>query len=418
MLLIVANKLDSEMLKQIKSSDLRVGMFIADLDCGWMDHPFIVSKFLIKSEEQIRKIVSAGIKAATIDCMRGIDFKEAATLEEAKKITESEIVVIAKAQAVPRRVTLQEELDRAGSIRRQAVGLVRTVMQDARLGKAVELDKAAPVVESITESVFRNRSALIGLLQIKNKDDYTFLHSVSVCTLLVAFCRSRGMDLATIYEAGMGGLLHDVGKALVPDAILNKEGRLTDEEFEIIKKHPKDGFDILSRTAGIGAVPLDITLHHHERRDGSGYPDKLPGGEISEFAQMAAIVDVYDAITADRCYHKGISPAEALRKMYEWSKFHFDPILTQEFMKCVGIYPVGTLVLLESGKLGVVVEPHETSLLTPKVNVFYNVKNKSYIRPELIDLSRKLGFGGGDSIISYEKPEKWNVEPHSFLIAT
>lgn len=224
--------------------------------------------------------------------MRGIDFKEAATLEEAKKITESEIVVIAKAQAVPRRVTLQEELDRAGSIRRQAIGLVRTVMQDARLGKAVELDKAAPVVESITESVFRNRSALIGLLQIKNKDDYTFLHSVSVCTSLVAFCRSRGMDLATIYEAGMGGLLHDVGKALVPDAILNKEGRLTDEEFEIIKKHPKDGFDILSRTAGIGAVPLDITLHHHERRDGSGYPDKLPGGEISEFAQMAAIVDV------------------------------------------------------------------------------------------------------------------------------
>lgn len=404
------------MLKRINSSELRVGMFITDLDCGWMDHPFILGKFLIRNEEQIRKIINAGIKLATIDCVRGIDLKDAPTVEEARRSTECEVVALAERQTVCRRVTIQEELDRAGSIRRQAAGLVRAVMQDARLGIAVEVDRVTPVVEQITESVLRNPSALVGLLQIKNKDDYTFLHSVSVCTLLVAFCRARGMDLATIYQAGMGGLLHDVGKALVPDEILNKTGRLTDEEFAVIRKHPKDGFDILSRTAGIGAVPLDITLHHHERRDGSGYPDKLTKGEISELAQMAAIVDVYDAITADRCYHKGISPSEALRKMYEWSKFHFDPGLTREFMKCVGIYPVGTLVLLESGKLGVVVEPHETSLLTPKVNVFYNTKNKLYIRPELIDLSRKLGFGGGDKIVSYENPRKWNVEPQRFQL--
>jgi len=284
------------------------------------------------------------------------------------------------------------------------------------MGKAVEMDKVAPVVESITESILRNSGALLSLLRIKTKDDYTFLHSVSVCTLLVAFCRSRGMDEETIYQAGIGGLVHDTGKALVPDAILNKPGRLTDEEFAIIKRHPRDGYDILRRTPGIGPIPLDITLHHHERRDGSGYPEMQNEAEISELAQMAAIVDVYDAITSDRCYHKGMPAADALRKIYEWSKFHFNPRLAQEFMRCVGIYPVGTMVMLESGRLGVVVEPHETNLLTPKVNVFFNTKSETYIRPELLDLSRGLGFGGADKIVRHESPAQWRVDPDKFLI--
>jgi HD-GYP domain-containing protein (c-di-GMP phosphodiesterase class II) len=223
------------------------------------------------------------------------------------------------------------------------------------------------------------------------------------------------MDEETTYQAGLGGLLHDTGKALVPDHILNKPGRLTDEEFAVIKKHPKDGYDILCRTPAIGPIPLDITLHHHERCDASGYPDQQGADAISELAQMAAIVDVYDAITADRCYHKGMPPAEALRKILEWSKFHFNPLLAQEFVRCVGIYPVGTLVLLESGRLAVVVEPHESSLLTPKVNVFFSTRSASYIRPETIDLARPLGFGGGDKIVRHELPEKWQVDPVQFM---
>jgi len=402
------------MLKKVDASMLRVGMFIHDLDCGWMAHPFVRTRFAVTSDDDIRKILAAGIHSVTIDCARGLDV-DAPTVEEAAAAAEAELTAVAATPVAPLRSTLAEEFDRAVAIRRQAAGLVRTVMQDARLGKAIEMDKVSPVVENITASILRNASALMGLCVIKSKDDYTFLHSVSVCTLLVAFCGSRKMDADTIYQAGIGGLLHDTGKALVPDAILNKPGRLTEEEFEIVRRHPQNGYDILHRTPDIGPIPLDITLHHHERRDGSGYPERQRGGDISELAQMAAIVDVYDAITADRCYHKGMPPAEALRKIHEWSRHQFDPALTQDFMRCVGIYPVGTLVLLESGRLGVVVEPHETSLLTPKVKVFFSTRSQTYIRPETVDLSRRLGYGGADRILRHESPEKWQVDPQRFM---
>ena len=412
---VIITEQSSKMLKKVDASQLKVGMFIHDLDCGWMDHPFMRNRFVLSTEEEIYKIRNAKIRGVVIDCSKGLDIDDAPTLEQADAATEAEVTAIAARPIVVARVSLGEELQRAAHIRKQAVGLVRTVMADARLGKAVELDQVSPVVEAVTESILRNSGALLGLLRIKNKDDYTFLHSVSVCALLVAFCRSRKMDEDTIYQAGLGGLLHDTGKALVPDAILNKQGRLTDEEFDIIKRHPRDGYDILVKTPEIGQIPLDITLHHHERRDGSGYPDKQAEGGISELAQMAAIVDVYDAITSDRCYHKGMPAAEALRKIYEWSKFHFNPTLAQEFMRCVGIYPVGTLVLLESGRLGVVIEPHETSLLTPKVNVFFSTKNQTYIKPQTLDLSKPFGFGGGDKIVRHESPEKWKVNPLQFM---
>lgn len=408
------DKVTTEMLKKIDSSRLKVGMAIHDLDCGWMEHPFVRSRFVLSSDDEIQKIRRAGIHGVVIDCDKGID-ADAPTVAEAQANIEAEVMAIAQRPVTVKRVSLAEELGRASQIRRQATGLVRTVMADARLGKVVELDAVGPMVENITGSILRNPGALVGLLRIKSKDDYTFLHSVSVCTLLVAFCNVRGIDADTTYQAGLGGLLHDTGKALVPDAILNKPGALTDAEFDIIKKHPRDGYDILVASGGIGAIPLDITLHHHERRDGNGYPDKQGEGQISELARMAAIVDVYDAITSERSYHKGMSPADALRKIFEWSKFHFDPVLAQEFVRCVGIYPVGTLVLLESGRLGVVAEAHETSLLTPKVNVFFNTKTKAYIQPQQIDLGRGVGFGGADKIVRHESAAQWQVDPMQFM---
>lgn len=371
----------------------------------------------MKADGDLRRIVDAGIQHVYIDTSRGLDDVEAVAADEVKVAVEEEI--IAALSAPPDqilRVSVREEMARARKVHEQAHKVVRTMMSDVRLGKAVSLEDAEPVVEAITGSVLRNSGALMGLIGIKNKDDYTFLHSVSVCTLMIAFGRSLGLTGDELRQGGIGGLLHDIGKMKVPDEVLNKPGRLTDAEFDLIKQHPCDGHSVLLETDGIGPVPLDITRHHHERLDGSGYPDKLAGDAISSMARMAAIVDVYDAITADRCYHKGLPAAEALRKMWEWSTNHFDQKLLQAFMRCVGIYPVGSLVRLESGRLGVVIEQNDNSLLTPRLRVFFSTKSNGYIKPEVVDLGRKLGAGGGDRIVSAEVPEKWGVDPHRFLL--
>ena len=405
-------------IKKISAAQLKPGMYLHDLDCGWMEHPFLRSSFMIRNDAQIVKIVEAGIHDVYIDTRQGLDVADAPTEEEVRATLEREMIEVATATPPPPlKVDLGSEIGRATQIREQAQRVVRDVMRDVRLGKAVELERVEPMVQGITESVLRNGGALTTLLRIKNKDDYTFLHSVSVGTLMIAFCRAVGLGSDVTREAGIGGLLHDTGKAFVPDSILNKPGRLTEEEFEIIKRHPRDGWNVLMKTPGIGDIPLDITLHHHERVDGSGYPGRLDVKQISQFAKMAAIVDVYDAITADRSYHKGMPATDALRKLYEWSKFHFEPTLVQAFMRCVGIYPVGTLVKLESGRLGLVVEQNDASLLAPKVKVLFSTKANGYIEPYLLDLARPLGFGGGDRIVGHEDPVTWNIDTLRFMSA-
>ncbi|MBL8507509.1 MAG: HD-GYP domain-containing protein, partial [Chitinimonas sp.] len=342
------------MIKHVPSQELKVGMYVHDLGVDWSAHPFMRSQFRLESEHDIQTILACGIRTVAVDTELGLDAPHAQTDEELQQQLDKELLAVAQAKPVTiQQVSLQEEAGRARNLRGQATKLVKNVMRDARLGHAIRLEEVEPIVTALTESMLRNPGALIGLSHIKNKDEYTFLHSVSVGTLMIAFTLSAGFDIQTVHQAGLGGLLHDTGKALVPDEILNKPNRLTDEEFTIIKRHPMDGFELLRQSEGIDEIPLDITLHHHERIDGSGYPHRLTANNISTLARMAAIVDVYDAITADRCYHKGMPPTEALRKIFEWSKTHLDPDLVKAFTRCIGIYPVGTLVLLESGRLGI-----------------------------------------------------------------
>jgi HD-GYP domain-containing protein (c-di-GMP phosphodiesterase class II) len=202
----------------------------------------------------------------------------------------------------------------------------------------------------------------------------------------------------------LAGLLHDLGKMGIPNKILNKPGKLTDEEFTTIKSHPEIGANILMDNPLVSPMVLDVVLHHHEKVDGSGYPHRLTGETISLFAKMGAVCDVYDAITSNRPYKKGWSPAESIRKMAEWSKGHFDEAVFQAFVKTVGIYPTGSLVRLESGRLGVVTEQSDTSLLTPKVKVFFSAKLKTPILQETLDLSKLIGK---EKIIGREAPEDW-----------
>jgi len=403
------------MTKRIDVGRLRPGMYIADLGSDWMSHPFLRKSFAVKDEATIAKIVEAGIHHVYIDPAQGLDVEDAPTHNEVERQLEEEMAQVATQSGPARRISTTEEMGKAKKIHAEANQIIHNIMRDVRLGEQVRLEQVEPVVEKLTDSILRNGNALLSLCLVKNKDDYTFQHSVSVCALHVSFCRAVGMDAETIRLAGIGGLLHDIGKVKVPGEILNKPGRLEEDEFAVMKSHVTESKKILDRTAGISETSIQVAFEHHERHDGSGYPRGLKGEAISKMGKMAAICDVYDAITSDRVYHKGMAPHEALRKIFEWSKFHFDPALVQLFMRTIGIYPVGTLVMLESGRIGVVLEQSSGNLLQPTVRVFYDGRRRQYLPPQDIDLSRPLGHGGADRIASHEVPDKWGIDLSRFL---
>ena len=403
------------MIKKINVQQLKPGMFIHDMNCGWIEHPFLTGTLKVKSDKDIEKIASNGIREVYIDTEKGLDVVDAPTENEVRAELDHKMIEIAQKNGPVESVSLRDELEKSRKVHSEANKIVHNIMQDVRLGKQIELEQVDPMVEQMTSSIFRNKDALLSLCKIKNKDDYTFLHSVSIGALLISFARALNLDRNIIQLLGVGGMLHDIGKMKVPDEVLNKPGKLTEEEFLLMKSHVVHSRIILEETPGIVQVSLDVAAQHHERFDGSGYPLGLKGSEMSVYGQMASIVDVYDAITSDRCYHKGMEPTDALRKMFEWSKFHFNPELVHAFVRTIGIYPVGTLVMLESGKIGIVVEQREKNLAQPLVRIVFNARKGYYLKPEDVDLSRPLGMGGGDKIVSHESPAKWGIEVQKFM---
>ena len=399
------------MLKKIAIADLRVGMYIHEFCGGWMDHPFWRSKFAVKDVQDLGKVRDSGVTELWIDTDMGADVPNEVRAETEKAVAGEVDHMLAAAQSLLAPLTQQVEFDqevkRAVKICNKAKGAVVSMFQEVRMGKAISAEAAGELVDEISSSVRRNPGALISLARLKTADDYTYMHSVAVCALMVSLARQLGQDETSIRELGLAGLLHDLGKAMMPIEVLNKPGKLTDDEFAIMRTHPGEGHRLLVEGDAVGALVLDVCRHHHEKVDGSGYPDHLSGDQISLHAKMGAVCDVYDAITSNRPYKAGWDPAESIRKMTEWSKGHFDEGVFQAFVRSIGIYPAGSLVKLESGRLGVIVEQSQKSLLQPVVKVFFSSKSQTYIKPELIDLSKP---GAMDRIASREEPAKWGLQ--------
>ncbi len=393
------------MLKRIGVEHLREGMYLHELCGSWMEHPFWRTSFLLRRRDDIERILESGIREVWIDTARGLDVESGLSKEAVEaEIDQTIEMAVPKAATAPARVPLTEEIERAARICAETKRAIVSMFSEARMGRAVDAAGAAPLVEEIAESVARNPGALVSLARLKTADDYTYMHSVAVCGLMIALARELRLGEPQVREAGLAGLLHDVGKMAIPDAVLNKPGKLTDAEFTLVKTHPVEGHRMLSEARGATEVSLEVCLHHHEKVDGSGYPHRLPGERISLYAKMGAVCDVYDAITSDRAYKKGWDPGEALRKMASWAKGHFDETVFQAFVKSVGIYPAGSLVRLHSGRLGVVVEQSGT-LLAPRVKVFFSTKSQARIPPETLDLA---GAAARDRIVSCEDPARWS----------
>jgi putative nucleotidyltransferase with HDIG domain len=397
------------MLKRITVEHLRLGMHVHEFCGSWMDHPFWRAAFVLDNEKDLHTILATGLKELWIDTSKGLDVDRGEVSENVEEVNEVVEALLAHANQPTKpveRVDVAQEAARAVKICAQSKQAVTSMFNEARMGKALNADDALVIVEEISTSVARNPGALISLARLKNKDDYTYMHSVAVCALMVSLARQLSLNDAQVREAGLAGLLHDVGKMMIPQEILDKPGKLTDAEFATVKNHPVAGHKLLLEGTGVSDVAMDVCLHHHEKFDGSGYPDQLSDQQISLYAKMGAVCDVYDAITSNRPYKKGWEPAESIRKMAEWRNGHFDQTIFEAFVRSIGIYPVGSLVRLDSDRLGVVIEQTAKSLLTPKVKVFFSIKANGRIPPVILDLSKP---GVTDKIKAHENPEKWGI---------
>lgn len=374
------------MLKKISVHQLLTGMYVHAICGSWLAHDFWRTSFLIETPEILEKLQQSAVEEVWIDTSRGLDEPSTESLPQTAGLS-----------------PLAQELQHAAALCADACDSMMHMFAEARMGNAADLQTCNALVNAITESVERHPTALISMARLKTADNYTFLHSVAVSGLMVALARTMGHDEVQIHQAGLAGLLHDLGKAHTKPEILNKPGKLTPEEFEHMKLHPIDAHSMLKGHIEDPLV-LDACLHHHERIDGTGYPHGLTLHQITPLARMTSICDVYDAITSDRPYKKGWSPSVALERMTEWCGTHLDPVIFESFVKTIGIYPLGSLVRLQSGVLGVVCAPAEKSLSSPRVMAFYHISQQRLLQPaRLVDLSKLPE----ERIVAREDPTEW-----------
>ena len=383
------------MKKKIKVSDARLGMFIDSLCGRWIDHPFWRKSFLLDQQKDLDGLLACGTEEIWIDTDLGLDVEDAVSTDEPGYM---EAVNTEKPELEPP-VLLVDEIKKARKIHSQGRIDVANMFMSACNKEELRLDRALILVDEIRRSTARNQNAFLSLTRSKNKEDYLCLHSIANCALMIMLGRTMGMDQETVLSLGLAGLLQDIGYIGFPNDLLNKPGELTQKEYNIIKTHPIRGWKIL-KELNLDNIVLDVCLHHHERIDRQGYPEGLALDALSLFARMAAICDTYDSLISDSYYRRGISPANAIRRMTKWQEEQFDKEVFHAFVRTVGFYPFGTLVKLKSGRVAVVEEQSKKSLASPIVRVFFSTINDEPIFQEWIDLSKSP-----DKIVSIEEPD-------------
>ncbi len=385
------------LIKRVPIDKVELGMYVSDETPG-MEDCGLRTRGFIRRFETIDKLRATGLSELYIDTHRGID---------------SPFTLPTSANPIGEpRTKLNEERKRAEKVYDEARGLVSELMNNVKLGKTIDISPIESLAENINSSVLSNPNALLCLAAIREKDQYLLEHSINVGILMGIFSQFLGYEQELMHQLVTGALLHDIGKIRVPYNILNKPGKLTPEEWTEMKRHVAYGQEVLLKSEGINEVALSICGMHHERLDGSGYPMGLKEYAINNYGRLAAIVDVYDAITAHRVYHKGRPPEEAMAFLQEICVDHLDQGLVRSFIHCMSVYPVGTLVELDSGKLGLVISVRSETSSTPIVRCFYNLRHRHHEKPFEIDLASKQNK---IKIVGTEDPQDYEFNINDFL---
>ena len=388
------------MLRRIKAEQLQIGMFVARLGGPWMNHPFWRSRFLVTSDEQVEQIQSANVQDVWIDILKGRNLPTPATPETME----------ADAGDDAPEASFEDELERARELIKTGRALIGNLFNDVRMGRALETHGALLLVDSASTSLSRHSQALLAMARLKAKDDYSYLHSFSIYSLMIAVGRNLKLPDGEVRELGLAGLVHDIGKLTLPDALLLKAGDLSPAEEEQMRRHPSAGYRILNEARLYTNIPLDVCVHHHERVDGRGYPFGLLEHEISIHAKIAAICDTYDSLTSPRPNHQAWSPARAMEYIAVRVDTLFDRRVFKAFTRTIGIYPLGTVLRLRSGRLAVVCGQNEGEPLRPRVMVFYSVTDSKPLPPEVLDLSHD-----DDTVIAFEDAKQWGFSDDQLM---
>ncbi len=405
---------------KVHVSELALGMRVIRLDRPWLETDFLMQGFVIQNQTEIDDLVRqcehVYVEATEISKKtahtgatgkapeRRTERKGLFARIPGKKPAPPSIARPAKAQktvAQPlstsrpissqrivhiNKISTEKELGKARVTYTDAKQSVTSIMEGIRIGRALDMNQSRQAVNEIVDSIIRNKDALVWLTKIKRKDEYTAEHSLNVCVLTATFARYLGHSDDEIRQLALCALLHDVGKSKIPDEILNKEGRFTDEEFEIMKKHTTYGRDLLINIKDADRIAIDVAHAHHERMDGSGYPRGLKSHQIPYYAKVVALADCYDAITSTRCYDGARASMSALDIIYKCRGVQFDEELALEFIKCIGLFPPGAIVELSNGEVGIIISTRDENKLRPKILIVRNAA-KQLCKERVVDLA-------------------------------
>lgn len=394
----------TEKFTKIRLAELKLGMYVMSI-VNPKKNINVKSEGYISNQATIDKLSKSGVEHLTID-----PSKTKSTVDSAIQIKPKESEELP--DKPPKKHAFSAEMNKAKALYDNAKVLQKKLLSDISKDKKLDMEVINNTTNAIVDSVFRNEDALACLSRLRVKDEYLIEHSLNVAILMSIFAKHLKLEKNIIEQLALGAFMHDIGKIKVPDHILQKPGRFTDDEYEQMKKHVEYGVEILNEEAHISEISRNVVQMHHERLDGNGYPNKVPEKEIDSYARMIAIVDSYDAMTADRVYKKGMEPIKAFKILRSGANTGYDKEMVEQFIQCLGIYPVGTLVKLSSGKLGLISQLNKNKPLNPFIKVFYNTRLNQAIALQELDLSSSKHQ---DQIECCVRPEDFNLNLLGFF---